>query len=98
MNRRTAVVLSAAFAGTIVLTGCGSVGKTNNPKVTGMVVEREQELDKWGGTEYQLTITTDRKAIRRKEARSGMKTKEINVSNKVYESCGLKDMYKNGNC
>lgn len=95
MNRRTAAALSALSLGAVVLTGCGGVGSPVNPSgARGMVVEKETQLDSNGGREYKLTLTTDRKAIRRKASRHGSKEKEITVSEKVWKQCDLKEMYQ----
>lgn len=91
MNRRTAALMSAAAVASLALTGCGSLGSVN-PSARGMVVEREQELNKSGHTVYQLKLTTDRKSIRRHINRN-KKTKEITVSASVWKKCDLKEMY-----
>lgn len=90
MNRRIAAVMSSALVGAVVLTGCGVVQKAAKP--TGMVVEREQELNSKGNAVYELTLTTDRKSIRR-GVNKNKKTKSVKVSAKVYDSCSLKEMF-----
>lgn len=92
MNRRTAVLLSAVAVSSLAITACGANGSNVNPPARGMVVEREQELTSNGRVEYKLTLTTDRKSIRRKTNRKG-EDKEIEVSASIWKNCSLKEMY-----
>lgn len=93
MNRRTAALLSSVVVSSLALTACGSIGSNKtNALAHGMVVEREQELNRSGDKVYELTLTTDRKSIRRHKNR-GKKLKEITVSASVWKDCDLKEMY-----
>ncbi|AXG66328.1 hypothetical protein SEA_ANNADREAMY_249 [Streptomyces phage Annadreamy] len=94
--KRIAALTASVVAGSVLLTGCGDLGgKPVNPPAKGMVYEREESLDSTGHKVYELSLTTDRKAIRRKASRSGnsSKKKDITVSEKVYKNCGLTEMY-----
>ncbi|QOI67625.1 hypothetical protein SEA_BEUFFERT_257 [Streptomyces phage Beuffert] len=96
MNRRITVAVTAVVIGSTALVGCGDFGSGSkvNPPAKGMVYEREQSLDSTGHVVYELSLTTDRKAIRRKASRkSPSKQKDITVTETVYNNCGLKEMY-----
>ncbi|AXH49368.1 hypothetical protein HWB76_gp032 [Streptomyces phage Blueeyedbeauty] len=94
--KRIAALTASVVAGSVLLTGCGSLGSGEkvNPPAKGMVYKREQSLDSTGHVVYELSLTTDRKAIRRKASRATpSKQKDITVSASVYKSCELKEMY-----
>lgn len=90
MNRRIVVALSSALLGATALTGCGAVG---NATPRGIVVEREQELNKHGGTDYSLEIATDSKTNRTGKVTKKTKTSDVKVSGSDYSDCGLGEKF-----
>jgi homoserine dehydrogenase len=92
MNRRIAAIVSASAVGAIMLTGCGSVGKSS---VRGLVVEREQKVNKSGGTDYFLEVATDSKTNRKGKVTSKTKRTEVKVTASQYKACSLREKFPN---
>jgi len=92
MNRRVAVAASAVLLGATALTGCGSLGH-GTPH--GIVVEREEKLNKHGGVDYSVEVATDSKTNRTHKVTKKTKTSEVNVSGINYKNCGLGEYFPN---
>lgn len=93
MNRRTVALVSAVAVGTIALTGCSSMAKSATPH--GKVVEREEKVNKWGGTDYELEIATDSKTNRKGKVTNKTKKTDVKVNSKEFKNCGLKERFPN---
>lgn len=82
-----------ACVASLVVTGCGASGSVSTAR--GKVVEREEKVNKTGGTDYYLTVATDAKTNRKGKVTKKTKKVEVRVNASAFKNCVLKDRFPN---